>query len=138
MKNSFASSQKWCTACRNSISNWHDVGFRSEVILVLSLEPCAPFWVLVKSKPRWSMIGGLTGKIEQVVTKSLSQLLCEEGLGLQVGDEVVVLVKRCSSIGNCFCPSLNLMVCSEGLQSLKYCFSCCRAFQKQVWSLCGE
>lgn len=49
------------------------------------------------------MVRGLTSEIEQIVTKFLSDLLCE-GLELQVGDEVVVLVKRCFSIGNCFCP----------------------------------
>lgn len=41
------------------------------------------------------------------MVKSLSKLLHEEELVLQVGDEAVLLVKRCSSISNCVCP-LNL------------------------------
>jgi len=36
---------------------------------------------------------GLISKTEQIGTKSLFKLLSEEGLGLQVGDEVLVLVR---------------------------------------------
>ncbi|XP_009872652.1 PREDICTED: cAMP-dependent protein kinase type II-alpha regulatory subunit-like [Apaloderma vittatum] len=40
------------------------------------------------------MIRDLTSKTKQIVTKLLSELLCEEGLGLQVESEVVVSVKQ--------------------------------------------